>query len=63
MTHHRGLVAVGVLAALVLAATQLHAESNVSRRMIQGEPAPSERDEQESLFNARRNQDAAERRL
>jgi len=51
MTHHKGLVSVGVLAALVLAATQLHAESNVNRRTVQGEPAPSERDEQESLFN------------
>lgn len=51
MTHHRGFVSVRMLAALVLAATQLHAESNVSQRMIQGAPAPSERDEQESLFN------------
>jgi len=51
MTHHRGLVSIGILAALLLAAAQMHAESNVSQRMIQGEPAPSERDEQESLFN------------
>ena len=44
-------MSVGILAAHVLAATPLHAEINVSPRMIQGEPAPSERDEQESLFN------------
>jgi len=35
----------------LLAATALLAESNVSTRTIRGEPAPSERDEQESLFN------------
>ena len=51
MTHHRDLMSIGMWVAVVLAATQLHAESNLSRRMIRGEPAPSERDEQESLFN------------
>ena len=51
MTHPRDFVSIGMLVAVVLAATQLPAESNVSRRMIQGELAPSERDEQESLFN------------
>ena len=51
MTHHRDFVSIGMWVAVVLAATQLQAESNVSKRMIQGELAPSERDEQESLFN------------
>lgn len=51
MTYHRDFVSIGMLMAVVLAATPLHAESNVSKRMIQGELAPSERDEQESLFN------------
>jgi hypothetical protein len=51
MMHPRGFVSIGILVTVVLAATQLPAESNVSRRVIQGELAPSERDEQESLFN------------
>ncbi len=51
MTHPRDLVAAGMFVNALLAATALLAESNVSTRTIRGEPAPSERDEQESLFN------------
>lgn len=51
MTHARDLVPVGMFVNALLAATALLAESNVSTRTIRGEPAPSERDEQESLFN------------
>jgi len=36
---------------IVLAATQLCAESNVRKRTINGKEVPSERDEQESAFN------------
>jgi hypothetical protein len=51
MTRSRDFVLVVFLVALVLAAVRASAESNVTSRMIQGEPAPSERDEQEALFN------------
>jgi hypothetical protein len=51
MTRNGGFVLVGFLVACVLAAAQADAESNVTNRMIRGEPAPSERDEQEALFN------------
>jgi hypothetical protein len=40
-----------MLLAVVLAATELDAESNVTRRIVGGEPVPSERDQQESAFN------------
>jgi hypothetical protein len=51
MERHRSFVGFGILLAVVLAATHLSADSNVAGRMIRGKPAPSERDEQEMLFN------------
>jgi hypothetical protein len=51
MTRNGGFVLVGFLVAVVLAAAQANAESNVTSRMVRGEPAPSEREEQEALFN------------
>jgi hypothetical protein len=41
----------GFLVALALMAPRADADSNVTSRMIRGESAPSERDEQEALFN------------
>jgi hypothetical protein len=51
MMRNRKFMPVGMLLAVVLAATELDAESNVTRRIVGGEPVPSERDLQESAFN------------
>ena len=51
MTQTRELVSVLIAAAIFVAAASLYGESNVHRRIIEGEEQPSERDEQESLFN------------
>jgi hypothetical protein len=51
MMHRRDWVSIGMVIAVALAASPLQAESNVNQRLIRGELAPSERDEQESLFN------------
>jgi hypothetical protein len=51
MTRNRRLVLVGFLVAFGLAAVRVNAESIVTKRTVRGEPALSERDEQEELFN------------
>jgi hypothetical protein len=51
MTRNRRLVLAGFLVVFGLAAVRVNAESIVTKRMVRGEPALSERDEQEALFN------------
>jgi hypothetical protein len=45
------MLSIGTLLAVWLVAELLPAESNTRPRVVRGEPVPSERDEQESLFN------------
>ncbi len=51
MMHRRFLWMLGMLLAVVLATPPAGAESNVRPRTSEDEPAPSEREEQASLFN------------
>jgi hypothetical protein len=51
MTHINKSGSIPLFMSLALVAAHLSAESNVRPRVINGEPAPSERDEQESAFN------------
>lgn len=51
MTHYKDGISLGIWVVAVLAAVHVQAESNIRPRLVRGEPAPSERDEQESLFN------------
>ena len=44
-------VVIGILLVTVLVAYRVAAESNIRPRTVEGEATPSERDEQESLFN------------
>ncbi len=51
MCRNRVRGAIGILLVTVLVISRAAAESNVSPRAVEGETAPSERDEQQSLFN------------
>ncbi len=51
MRHCRNWLSIGIGMAALLAAASVQAESNIRPRLVRGEPAASERDEQESLFN------------
>jgi len=51
MAHFKDWASLAIGISVLLASGHLPAESNIGQRRVRGEPAPSERDEQQTLFN------------